>query len=111
MPQAGSVGGPASKAAARGRCGDEEPGANLRFEYLSRSAEYHSRMPRTRTRYGAHYYSHVFRGRGERNTGPAAGGDDLRADADRISAGKVWADQAAAGNRGLVPGQVRPALE
>ncbi len=36
---------------------------------------------------------------------------DLRADADRISGWKIRTDQAPAGERGRVPGQIRPALE
>src|ERR1700731_1822257 len=111
MPEAGSDGGRAAQATARSGCGDEEPGANLGFKYLSRRAEYYSRVPWTGTRHGADYHSHVFRGRGERDTGAAAGSDDLRADADRISAGKVRADQAPAGDRSLLPGQVWSALE
>src|ERR1700730_5652153 len=111
MPEAGSVDGHAAQASARSGCGDEEPGANLGFEYLPRRAEYYSRVPRPWTRDGADYDSHVFRGRGERDTGAAAGSDDLRADADRISAGKVRANQAPAGDRSRLPGQVRSALE
>src|ERR1700731_1398881 len=111
MPEAGSVDGHAAQASARSGCGDEEPGANLGFEYLPCRAEYYSRMPRPGTRHGADYYSHVLRGRGERDTGAAAGSDDLRADADRIPAGKIWADQAPASDRGRVPGQVRSTLE
>ena len=59
------------------------------------------------TRHGADDDSHVLRGRGETDTGAAAGSDDVRADADWISAGKIRADQAPSGERGHVPGQIR----
>src|SRR5580692_5058714 len=111
MPEAGSVDGHAAQASARSGCGDEEPGAYLGFEYLPRRAEYYSRVPRLGTRHGADYDSHLFRGRGERDTGAAARSDDLCADADRIPARKVRADQAPAGDRGRVPGPIRSALE
>src|SRR5579863_1226249 len=111
MPEASAVGRAAAQAAARGGCCDEEPGADIRFEHLSGGAEHYSCVSRTGPRYGADDDSHVFRRRGETDSGAAAGSDDVRADADRISAGKVRADQAAAGERGRVPGQLRKALE
>ena len=62
-------------------------------------------------RHGAHDDSHLFRGRGEGDIGAAARSADVRADADRISAGKVRTDQAPARERGRVPGQIRQPLE
>src|ERR1700722_4517260 len=111
MPEAGADGGRAAQASARGGRGDEEPGTDLGFEHLSRRAKYYSRVPRAGTGHCSDYHSHVLRGRGERDPRAAAGSDDVRADADRISAGEVRTNQAAAGERGRVPGQVRPALE
>src|ERR1700691_4152687 len=111
MPEADRSLGPAAEASARDRRGDEEPGADLRLEHLSRRAEHYSRVPRPRTRHGADDNSHVFRGRGETDTRTPVRGADLRADADRISARKVRTDQAPPGERGHVPGQVRHPLE
>src|ERR1700722_7601274 len=99
MPEAGSDDRRAPQASARGGCGDEEPGADLGFEHLSGRAEYYSRLPRTGTGHGADDDSHIFRGRGETDIGAAPGSDDLRADADRISAREVRTNQAPAGER------------
>src|SRR5271170_6776862 len=111
MPEAGSDDGRAAQAAARSCRRDEESGAHLGLEHLSCDTKYYSRVPRSRTRHGADYYSHVLRGRGERDTGAAAGSDDVCADADRISGWKIRPDQAPASERGRIFGSVREALE
>ena len=56
-------------------------------------------------------HSHVLRGRGEGDTGPAARSDHVCADADWLSAGKVRPDQAPPGERGRIPGPLRQSLE
>lgn len=80
-------------------------------EHLSRRAEYYPRLSRTRSRHSDNDGAHLFRGRGEGDSGAAARSADVRADADRISAGEVRTDQAPARERGRVPGQVRQSLE
>src|SRR5208282_5028629 len=111
MPEADGAGGSATQASARDGRGDQAPGADIRLEHLSRRAEYYSRLSRTGSGHSANDDSHLFRGRGEGDIGAAARSADVRADADRISAGKVRTDQAPAGERGRVPGQIRQALE